>query len=423
MLAVIFNRYYAGVIAGGADGVDIAFFGWDWHVHGTALFNFVIAFAMFIVAVISPFLGAWADGRASKKKFLAGYIVLGVFSTAMLATAGPGEWLWGAFWFILADIGFAGGNVFYNAFLRELASPDEMGKVSGWGWGTGYLGGGLLLMINLLMLQSPEIIGLPIDYFTVHHTFLSVAIWWGLFSIPLLVNVKERAIPSGSDRGGIGMAVRRLKSTFRQIKSYKDLVRFLVAYLFFNDGIETVIIMAAIFGDQELGMNQQLLIGYFLMIQFTALIGSLLFGKLTDVIGNKTSLLITLVVWCLVVIFAYFIGWSGNPVTEFFILGIIAGIVMGASQSIARAMQGTFTPPGHEAEFFAFFSISGRFAAIFGPLTYGIVVLVTGSLRFGILSLILFFVVGMILLIGVNENEGRRAAEAAMDSNGLAANG
>jgi len=378
---------------------------------------------MFIVAVISPFLGAWADGRASKKKFLAGYIVLGVFSTAMLATAGPGEWLWGAFWFILADIGFAGGNVFYNAFLRELASPDEMGKVSGWGWGTGYLGGGLLLMINLLMLQSPEIIGLPIDYFTVHHTFLSVAIWWGLFSIPLLVNVKERAIPSGSDRGGIGMAVRRLKSTFRQIKSYKDLVRFLVAYLFFNDGIETVIIMAAIFGDQELGMNQQLLIGYFLMIQFTALIGSLLFGKLTDVIGNKTSLLITLVVWCLVVIFAYFIGWSGNPVTEFFILGIIAGIVMGASQSIARAMQGTFTPPGHEAEFFAFFSISGRFAAIFGPLTYGIVVLVTGSLRFGILSLILFFVVGMILLIGVNENEGRRAAEAAMDSNGLAANG
>ena len=149
ILAVIFNRYYAGVVAGGAEGVAIAFAGKIYHLPGASVFNFIVAISMFIVALTSPFLGAWADSRAAKKRFLSFYLLIGVVSTAMLATVGPGEWLQGAFWFILADIGFAGGNVFYNAFLREIASQNEMGKVSGWGWGIGYLGGGLLLAITL----------------------------------------------------------------------------------------------------------------------------------------------------------------------------------------------------------------------------------------------------------------------------------
>ncbi len=415
ILAVIFNRFYAGVVAGGVEGTTISFLGFEHHIQGAALFNFIVAFAMFIVAVSSPFLGAWADSSAAKKRFLAFYIALGVISTAMLTTLGPGDWLKGAVWFILADISFAGGNVFYNAFLNEISTPDEAGKVSGWGWGIGYIGGGLLLAINLIMLQAPGLIGFPEDFFTVQHTFLSVAIWWGLFSIPLLVNVRERSESAMGYRKAALEGIFRLKKTLKKIGKFKQLTRFLIAYLFFNDGVQTVIIMASIFGDQELGMGQELLIGYFLLIQFTAFVGSFLFGRLTTVMGNKKSLLLSLYIWCLVVIAGFLIGWTGHPVREYFVMGIFAGMVLGASQSIARGMQATFTPQGYEAEFFGFFAICGRFASILGPLTYGLMIMITGSLRFGILALIIFFIIGIILLLGVDENEGRLAAETSLD--------
>ncbi len=385
------------------------------HLHGAALFNFIVAIAMFLVAVTSPFMGAFSDSLAAKKRFLAVYLSLGVFSTAMLATIHEGDWLSGAVWFILADIGFAGGNVFYNAFLKELASPGEMGKVSGWGWGIGYLGGGLLLALNLVMLQAPQLIGFAKGFFTVQHTFLSVAVWWGMFSIPLLVKIRDRSSFYKSREPGVVDALHRLIRTFREVRKFRQLWKFLTAYLLFNDGIETVIIMASIFGALELGMNQSLLISFFLLIQFTAFCGSLLFGRLTIGLGNKRTLLLTLFIWCAVVISAYFIGWSGSPVREYFVIGIAAGIVMGASQSLARGLQGEFTPKGREAEFFGFFAVSGRFASLFGPLTYGLVVALTGSLRAGILSLIFFFIIGIIILYGVDEEEGKRVAETALD--------
>lgn len=412
ILAVIFNRYYAGVIARGAEGVPITLFGTTHQVHGAALFNFVVTISMLVVAITAPILGAWADSRRAKKKFLSVYILIGVISTGMLSTAGPGEWLWGGIWFIFANIAFAGGNVYYNAFLRDIASPDEMGRVSGWGWGTGYLGGGLLLLINLVMLQKPEWLGFAAGSLNVHHTFLTVSVWWALFSIPLLVNLHEPGEPL--EKLTIAEQARqtfqRLGTSFRHIRNYRQLWRFLIAYLFFNDGIETVILMAAIFGDEVLGMGQGLLIGYFLLIQFTAFGGSLLFGRISSRFGNKSSLMATLVIWCGVVIAAYFIGWTGHPIKEYFVLGVVAGMVMGASQSLARALQGTFTPVGHEAEFFGFFAVSGRFASLFGPLTYGAVVAVTGSLRLAILTLVVFFLLGIVLLMWVNEEEGRRSA-------------
>ncbi len=435
ILAVIYNRYYAGVVAQGETGVDLTFFGNTFNVHGAAMFNYIVALAMFIVAISSPILGALADSLTAKKKFLQVYLLLGAVSTGMLVTVGPGEWLAGGIWFILANIGFAGGNVFYNALIKDIATPDEMGKVSGLGWGIGYLGGGLLLAINLLMLQTsvvlpisiPEISFLTITeipggVFTVHHTFLTVAIWWAVFSLPLLIFVQERKETdySSDRRASLREPFSRLKGTFKDLKRYRQLLRFLIAYLFFNDGIETVIIMAAVFGDQVLHMNQTLLIGYFLLIQFTAFFGSILFGRISSIFGNKNSLMATLFVWCGVVTAAFMIGWSGRPILEYFILGVVAGVVMGASQAIARAMQGTFTPSGKEAEFFGFFAVSGKFAAIFGPLTYGAVVAVTRSLRVAILTLILFFIVGIILLWRVNEREGLHAAQTEMDQDKLA---
>lgn len=411
ILAVIFSRYYAGVVAGGSVGVDITFFGKIHNVHGTALFNFVVTIAMFLVAITSPILGAWADSLSAKKKFLFAYIILGVVSTSMLATVGPGEWVWGAVWFILANFAFAGGNVFYNAFLRDIASTEEMGRISGWGWGIGYLGGGLLLIINLIMLQAPQVFGFPEGFFTVHHCFASVAIWWLLFSIPLLKNVKDQTSSTSLTLfEGAKDSFVRLGRSLREIKQHKQLWRFLIAYIFFNDGVETVILLASIFGNQELGMSQELLIIFFLIIQFTAFLGSILFGKLTLHISTKHALLITLFIWCFVVTWAYFIGWTGFAVREYFIMGIVAGTVMGASQSLARAMQGTFTPKGREAEYYGFFSVSGRFAAILGPLTYGAVVAITDSLRNGILFLSLFFIIGIIILFTVDEDKGKKEA-------------
>jgi UMF1 family MFS transporter len=401
------------VIAGGEAGVAVNWFGTVRHVHGAAMFNFVVTISMLLVALTAPILGAWADGRQAKKKFLTVYIILGVFSTAMLATAGPGEWIQGGIWFILANFAFAGGNVYYNAFLRELAAPDEMGRISGWGWGIGYLGSGIMLLLNLVMLQKPHWLGFAEGSLNVHHTFLAVSLWWALFSLPLLLNLKERqdvVLAPETLREGAVRTFSRIRDSFKHIRRYRQLWRFLLAYLFFNDGIETVILMAAIFGDQELGMGQGLLIGYFLLIQFTAFGGSLLFVRISSHLGNKPSLLVTLVIWCGVVVAAYFIGWTGHPIPEYFALGVFAGMVMGASQSLARALQGTFTPVGYEAEFFGFFAVSGRFASLLGPLTYGAIVAITGSLRLAIISLAVFFLIGIGLLLWVDEAEGREAA-------------
>ncbi len=402
ILAVIFSRYYAGVVAGGEAGVAVSFFGQSYQVPGATMFTWMVTISMLLVAFSAPLLGAWADARAAKKRFLGVYLVVGILATAMLAFADEGEWLSAGLWFVLANFAFAGGNVFYNAFLNELADPDEMGRVSGFGWGIGYLGGGLLLIINLLMLEAPHLFGLNEGDLTVQHTFISVAIWWGLFSIPFFLNVKERAVATTTRAlDGMRDSVRRLRTTFGEIREHKQLWKFLLAYLFFNDGIETVILMAAIFGNQELGMDQGLLVIYFLVIQFTAFGGSLLFGRISGRIGVKPALMTTLIVWCVVVTAAFAIGWTGFAITEYFVLGVVAGLVMGASQSLARTMQGLFTPPEREAEFYGFFAISGRFASVLGPLTFGMIVAITGSLRLAILSVIVFFVIGLVLLARV----------------------
>ncbi len=438
ILAVIYNFYYSDVVAGGAQGTLISAFEHTFRVPGATMFTFIIAIAMSIVVLSSPFFGAWADARVAKKRFLALFLFMGVIGTAMLATVGPGDWLKGGLWFIVANIGFAAGNVYYNALLNEIATPDEAGKVSGWGWGIGYIGGGTLLAINLAMLKVPFVLTLPsmgsgngftgytasFPLFTVQHTFLSVSIWWLLFSIPLLLNVRERMpratagyMESARD------AIHRLSTTLRHLGHYKEMARFLIAYLFFSEGIETVIRMASIFGGQELGMDAGQLVMFFLMIQFTAFFGSTLFGKLTEWMGNKWSLVLTLVIWCGVVVAAYFIGWSGHPIREYYALGVVVGMVMGASQSVARGLLSTFVPQGHEAEFFSFFAVGGKLSTIMGPLVYGLVVWVTGSLRVGIVSLVFFFVVGIILLVKVDERKGRHAAQTTLDTDAVAENG
>jgi UMF1 family MFS transporter len=404
ILAVIFNQYFATVVAGGEKGVELL----GLRVHGASFFTFSVAISMAISAILSPFLGAVADAAASKKRFLMVFCYIAILFTGLLYFVRAGNYWRGAIFFIIANIGFAGGNVYYNAFLPEISTDQNIGRISGLGWALGYIGGGALLGINLMMLKYPERLGFPAGFFAVQDCFLSVALWWLIFSLPTFLLLRERAEKSllPSERGYFREGYQRLKHTFRRIKTFKELTKFLVAFLIYNDGIETVIVMASIFGAEVLGMETGEIILFFLMIQGIAFFGSLIFGYLADAIGNKRTVMISLGIWSLIVLWAFRLGVLWDPKTEYWILGVLAGLVMGGSQAASRSLQGIFTPDANSAEFFAFFGVSGKFASVFGPLIYGILIAITGSVQSGILSVLLFFVVGMAILWTVNEKRG-----------------
>jgi len=404
ILAVIFNQYFATVVTGGERGVEV----FGFRLHGASFFTFAVSISMAISAVLSPFLGAVADSSGTKKRFLMVFCYTSVLFTGLLYFVHAGNYWMGAIFFIIGNIGFAGGNVYYNAFLPEISTDRNIGRISGLGWALGYIGGGMLLAINLVMLKYPEWLGFRAGYFTVHDCFLSVAIWWLVFSLPTFLFLRERAQKSSLLLGGsfFRKGYLRLHHTFHRIRTFRELTKFLAAYLIYNDGIETVIVMASIFGADVLGMETGEIIRFFLMIQAIAFVGSLVFGFLADVIGNKKTVMISLVVWGLIVLWAFRLGIIWDPKTEYWLLGVLAGLVMGGSQAASRSLQGTFTPGDNSAEFFGFFAVSGKFASVFGPLIYGILIAITGSVRSGILSVLIFFIAGMAILWTVDEKKG-----------------
>ena len=411
ILAVIFNHYYAETVSGGASGTPFSILGRTIQVPGATLFHYAVVISMFLVVITAPILGAAADYSNSKKKYLAFFCMLGCIFTGLLFFVRSGDVLSGAIFFIVANFAFAGGNVFYNGLLLNVAHPEDMGKVSGIGWGLGYLGGGLCLVLNLIMLMKPEALGFAPGSIKVHHIFPVVGIWWLLFALPLFIFVKEDGIRVVRERVNfIKAGFGRVKGTFKEVRRYKQLVRFLFAYILFNDGIETTIITASIFGAEVVGLGATEIIVFFLVVQATAFIGSILFGYLVNVVGNKNALMISIGVWSFIILWGRFIGFTGEIVREFYLLGILTGLVLGGSQSTARSLQASFTPKDKGAEFFGFFAVCGKFAAMLGPFLYGTAVLITGSLRSGILVMLIFFIAGGAILYYVNEEEGIEAS-------------
>ncbi len=376
----------------------------------TSRWGFTTALAALIAAVISPILGAIADFRGSKKKFLAIFMLLGVIATALLFIPNqPGDWLLASVFFVFANIGFAGSLVYYDALLPHVARADEIDQVSSRGYMMGYIGGGILLAVNLVMIMFlPDLLGVSMGLMT-RLCFITVAIWWFVFSLPLLLRVKEpvRRIEVGEENmHPVQASLNRLKKTFQELKKYRDLSMGLLAFWVYANGIGTIITMATIYG-KELNFSNTTLIGTLLMVQFLAAPFAFLFGWLAKKIGTKKAIYLSLSIYSLIAIAGYFLYHEW----QFWVLGAAVATVQGGSQALSRSMIGRMMPKSKSAEFYGFFSVFEKFASILGPLIFGIVSRIMNESRLSIASLIVFFLLGLYLLTRVNIERGVEVAQ------------
>jgi len=362
---------------------------------GTALWGRAISISMLLVAISSPILGAVADYSRSKKKLLFINCYLTVIFTGLLYFVEAGDIRQGMIFFIIANYGFNSGNVFYNALLPEIASRDNMGKISGLGWGVGYMGG-LLSLVMVLPLVHNNL---------TRWVFPTISLFFGIFAIFTFILLREVRRPSKRSNY-LKIAYHRLSNTVANIRDFKELIKFIISYLIYNDGIIIVISFGAIYGSTRFGMDQKELIIYFIIANLTSIIGSFSFGFITDKLGAKKTIMSTLLIWVGVVLAAFF----SQTTQQYYLVGMLAGIAIGASQSSSRTMLALLTPDSKMAEFFGFYSVTGRIASIIGPLVYGEVARITGDQKWAILSVLIFFAVGFLMLATVDEAKGRATA-------------
>jgi UMF1 family MFS transporter len=356
---------------------------------------------------MGPVLGALADYLGTKKRFLALFAAFGIFFTSLLVVVSTGQWLLASVLYTLGYIGFGGANVFYDSLLPHIAKSEDIDYVSSKGYALGYLGGGILLAINIVMILFWKEIGLPSQEMASRLSFLSVGIWWALFSIPILRTVPEPSVRRQEETAAnpITIAFQRLRSTFRDVRRFRELTKFIVAFWLYNDGIGTIIKMATIYG-AEIGIGQTDLIGALLLTQFVGIPFSLLFGRLAKILGTKRSIFVALAVYTLISIAGYFM----TTAWQFWLLAGMVGLVQGGSQALSRSLFGAMVPKAKSAEFFGFYDVSSKFAGIVGPAVFALVGQLAGSSRLSIVSLIIFFVTGGLLLTQVDEEEGIRVA-------------
>jgi MFS transporter, UMF1 family len=344
-------------------------------------------FASVVVMLLAPWLGAIADRRAAKKRFLGVFTLMGVLSTAALYLVGQGQWGWAITLSIIGRIGFFGGLSFYDALLVNVARPREMDRVSALGYGLGYLGGGLLFAVNVAMALKPELFGLPDAAFATRVAFVMVALWWLAFALPLFRNV-----PEGQPRAGHS-GWRELKSTVREIRHHRPVWMFLIAYWLYIDGVDTIIVMAVDFG-MKLGFASDSLIAALLMVQFIGFPAAIFFGWLGDRIGTRRAIFVALGVYAGVTLWAYFL----QTVAQFYLMAAAIGCVQGGIQSLSRSYYARLIPADKAGEFFGFYNMLGKFAAVLGPAVVGITAQLSGSPRLAILTLLVFFIAGGWLL-------------------------
>jgi MFS transporter, UMF1 family len=370
----------------------------------TARYAGATTLALAVIAVLSPFLGALADYYAIRKKLLGFFLTIGVLSTAALGLVGPGDWLLGSVLFIFANIGASGSFVFYDSLLPHIADSEEIDRVSTAGYGLGYLGGGLLLTLNLLWIMKPDWFGIPSPEIAMRLSFVSVAIWWAIFSIPLLTKVPEP--PGAQKRAGnpITITLSRLCSTIKELGRYRQALLMLVAFLIYNDGIGTIIRMANSYGS-EIGLPSSAMVGAVLMVQFLGIPFTFAFGALAGKIGPKRSILIALALYAGV----SYVAYRMTSIQEFFLLAVLIAVAQGGCQALSRSLFASLIPEDKATEFFGFFAVAEKFAGVAGSAIFAGLVHATGSGRLAVLSIVFFFVIGALLLTAVDVDAGRAA--------------
>ena len=380
--------------------------GWD--VAPYSFMGYCVSISVFLQVLFLPILGAIADYSNLRKQMMQVFASFGAIATILMFFVTGELWWMGGLLYILANLAFGAAIVFYNAYLPDIASEDERDRVSSYGWAMGYLGGGILLALNLAFFIFSDDIGVPGDL-AVRINLASAGFWWLGFSFFTWARLRSRRAPHNLPSGEtyISISFKQLRRTISEIKSFPETLKFLFAYFLYNDGIQTVIAMASTFAaapllDGGLELDTQTLTAVILMIQFVAFGGALFWGRLATWVGAKQSIVISLFIWAGVTIYAYF-GMKGESrVVEFFILGMFIAIVLGGSQAISRSLFAQMIPKGKEAEFYSFYEISERGTSWIGPALFAFVNDRLGSLRPAILSLIFFFIAGLILLPRVN---------------------
>jgi len=352
--------------------------------------------ASLIVVVLAPMLGAMTDQARRRKPWLAMFTVLGVVATALLATAGPGGWQLAMLCFILASVGFFAANSLYDAMLIDVAEPLEYDRVSALGYALGYLGGALLFTISVILLASPATFGLESPSAAIELTFVLVAIWWAVFSLPLLLWVKEREPAQAPVSGAFLAGLRELRNTVRSLGSERNLLWFLAAYWLYIDGVYTIIKMAVDYGLSQ-GLSATDVTGAILLTNFLGFPAALAFGVLGDRIGPRAAIFLALSVYIVATVLAVFL----TTALHFYALAATIGLVQGGVQSLSRSLFARLIPPAKSGEYFGFYNMLGKFSSILGPVLAGTVALVSGSQRVAILSIVLLFVSGLWLLTRV----------------------
>ncbi len=372
----------------------------------TVYWGYTNAAALLIAALLGPILGSIADYKGNKKSLLALFALLGIVATAAMVFIDVGDWLLAMVLFLIGSASLGASYVFYDALLPHIAREDDIDYVSSKGYAWGYLGGGILLAINVVMIQviwagstwGPRL------------SFLTVAVWWAVFTLPLLRRVPEPpAYTAGVEAGvsALTAGFQRLAQTFREIRKYRQLFLFLIAFWVYNDGIGTIIKMATIYGS-GIGIGMTDLIGALLLTQFAGIPFSLLFGKFSSRVGTRRAIAIGLAWYVLITIAGYFMSRAWH----FWVLALMVGMVQGGTQALSRSLFGMMAPKARSAEFFGFYDVSSKFSGIAGPALFAVVGQLTGSSRLSILAVIAFFIVGLVLLNRVDVEEGRRVAQA-----------
>jgi MFS transporter, UMF1 family len=355
-----------------------------------------------VIALAAPILGAMADRGGVRVRLLVFFTLLGAAMTAALYTVAEGEWVAAAVIYSLAGIGFWGGIIFNDALLMDVAEPPEYNRVSALGYGVGYVGGGLLLVVNTAMVTNPAAFGLSGAVEAVRLAFPMVAVWWLLFTVPCLLWVREQkpasVLPA---RDALRAGWREFRTTLHEIRRYRPLFWFLIAYWLYIDGVNTIVKMAVDYG-LSLGFPQQSLIAALLIVQVVGFPAALAFGWIGDRIGARNGIFIAIAVYAMAAVGAYAI----SEVEHFYLLAVTIGLVQGGIQSLSRSYYASLVPEGKQGEFFGFYNMMGKFAAVLGPTLVGVTALLTGDTRIGILSTVVLFVGGAIVLSRVRPGQG-----------------